>query len=86
MKARIPPRRAMSKAQREIIDEYMDEAAERFAKIACAVLHEEYGFGKQRLNRFLKKVTEAPNDEIMWWHIDKLLIDQMGLPFHRDTD
>jgi hypothetical protein len=25
-------------------------------------------------------------DEIVWWHVDKLVIDQIGLNFEREKD
>lgn len=39
-----------------------------------------------RLARYLKRITELAlnDDEIFWHHVDKLLIDQMGIQFERE--
>ena len=54
--------------------------------MACVSLHLEFGFGKSRLGRFLMKMNGLMGDELLWWHIDKLLIDQVGLEFEREGE
>ena len=60
----------------------------RYFKIVCVVLH-KHGYGKNRLNQIIGEIGElaaqAENDEIFWEHIDKLLIDQMGINFDKEN-
>lgn len=59
---------------------------QRLLKLACVALHLEFGFGKERLGKFLMKMNGLMGDELLWWHIDKLLIDQVGLEFDREGE
>lgn len=97
MKARVP---ALSKNERnkakaeiekmadEILEQKYEQAMRRFMKISCHVLNEHYSFGKHRLSKFINEVgklsAEADEDEIFWEHIDRIVIDALGLPFQRD--
>lgn len=53
----------------------------------CVVLHKE-GFGTMRLGRVLDEMNAmiSQKDEILWWHIDKLVIDQLGVAFEREEE
>lgn len=53
----------------------------------CVALHKE-GFGAMRLARVLDEMNAmiSQKDEILWWHIDKLVIDQIGLEFDREGE
>lgn len=90
MKARIPGRRALLKpdkqAVRDYVDQHQKDVTRRLLKLACVSLHLEFGFGKSRLGRFLMKMNGLMGDELLWWHIDKLLIDQVGLEFDREGE
>ena len=90
MKARIPGSRALLKpdkqAVRDYVDQHQKDVARRLLKLACVSLHLEFGFGKSRLGRFLMKMNSLMGDELLWWHIDKLLIDQVGLEFDREGE
>ena len=90
MKARIPGRRALlkpdKKAVRDYVDQYQKDVTRRLLKLACVALHLEFGFGKDRLGRFLMKMNSLMGDELLWWHVDKLLIDQIGLEFDREGE
>ena len=90
MKARIPGRRALLKpdkqAVRDYVDQHQKDVTRRLLKLACATLHLEFGFGKDRLGRFLMKMNGLMGDELLWWHVDKLLIDQIGLEFEREGE
>ena len=66
------------------------EYARRLQKIFCIALNERFGFGKERLMRFIEEVDkiseEHMDDEIFWVHADKRL-DQIGIPYpHEDYD
>ena len=90
MKARIPGSRALlkpdKKAVRDYVDQHQKDVTRRLLKVACVFLHLEFGFGKSRLGRFLMKMNSLMGDELLWWHIDKLLIDQVGLEFDREGE
>ena len=90
MKARIPGRRALlkpdKKAVRDYVDQHQKDVTRRLLKLSCVTLHLEFGFGKSRLGRFLMKMNSLMGDELLWWHIDKLLIDQVGLEFEREGE
>ena len=72
------------KAVRDYVDQYQKDVTRRLLKLACVALHLEFGFGKDRLGRFLMKMNSLMGDELLWWHVDKLLIDQIGLEFDRE--
>ncbi|MGI6096470.1 MAG: hypothetical protein ACOYBL_13885 [Lachnospiraceae bacterium] len=90
MKARIPAKHKITNAQKEFIKEFMEsreeETTRRMLKLVCAGLNQEFGFGKERLQRFLNQLDLMSLDEIVWWHVDKLVIDQIGLNFEREKD
>lgn len=46
------------------------------------------GVSSNRLQKFIVAAGEhaGNQDEIFWWHTDKLLIDQLGLPFEREKE
>lgn len=97
MKARVP---VLSKSQNKkakaeiermvdkLLEEKHEQAMRRFIKLACIVLNEEFGFGLHRLSKFVKAIgtlsEQADTDEIFWEHVDRRVIDQLGLPFERD--
>jgi hypothetical protein len=60
----------------------------RYFKIVFAMLHLDFGFGAERLNKALDGINrlsdEAKQDPIFWEHIDKLLIDEMKINFERE--
>ena len=90
MKARIPGSRALlkpdKKAVRDYVDQHQKDVTRRLLQLACVTLHLEFGFGKDRLGRFLMKMNGLMGDELLWWHIDRLLIDQVGLEFEREGE
>lgn len=90
MKARIPGRRALlkpdKKAVRDYVDQHQKDVTRRLLKLACVTLHLHFGFGKERLGRFLMQMNGLMGDELLWWHVDKLLIDQVGVDFEREGE
>ena len=90
MKARIPGSRALlkpdKKAVRDYVDQHQKDVTRRLLKLACVTLHMHFGFGKERLGKFLMQMNGLMGDELLWWHVDKLLIDQIGLEFDRDGE
>ena len=60
----------------------------RILKTFIYVMNEKYGFGTKRLAAlvadFTAKLDESSKDEVFWEHIDKVVIDNLGIPFERD--
>lgn len=93
MKANIPARvtnKQMAAIRKEVAKELRKQErgnVRRIFKLLCASLHEEYGFGKVRcmriIDRINKTAAEHENDEVYWYHIDKLM-DQIGISFERE--
>ena len=90
MKARIPGSRALlkpdKKAVRDYVDQHQKDVTRRLLKLACVTLHLHFGFGKERLGKFLMQMNGLMGDDLLWWHVDKLLIDQIGLEFDREGE
>ena len=90
MKARIPGSRALlkpdKKAVRDYVDQHQKDVTRRLIKLACVTLHMHFGFGRKRLGKFLMEMNGLMGDELLWWHVDKLLIDQIGLEFDREGE
>lgn len=92
MKARLPISNKMkSQVRQEVAKEYErqgQDATRRIFKLFCIALNEKYGFGKQRLLSILQEVeclsVESQQDEVFWTHIDRVVIDQMGIEFERE--
>ena len=78
------------KLVREYVDGYEKEIMRRFIKLSCAALHDDEidPFGPKKLARYIKKITQLAEtqDEILWWHVDQLLIDRLGMPFEREKE
>lgn len=60
----------------------------RILKTFIYVMNEKYGFGTKRIadlvGDFTAKLEQTSKDEVFWEHIDKVVIDQLGLHFERD--
>lgn len=88
MKARLPISNKMkSQVRQEVAKEYERQGqafARRMFKLMCVSLNEEFGFGKDRLNRLMKKINdlsaEHENDEVYWTHIDRVM-QELGVEF-----
>lgn len=65
-----------------------NDMAQRVFKLFCVALHQTFGFGKYRLSRQLQAVnelsTEREQDEIFWTHVDRIVIEYIGLDFPRE--
>lgn len=88
MKSRIGISKREKQAVRAEFDKHVQETVRRVVKAVCVALNEEYGFGKIRCSRLVKRVTaivdEHATDEIFWYHVDAAVIDRMGLEFERE--
>jgi hypothetical protein len=96
MKAHIP---VSCKQKRQIHDEMVREyqkvaeeerkdITRRICKTMIFCLNKEFGFGLKRCARafdsFAQHIDSSRDDEVFWEHIDRVVIDQLGLPFDRD--
>lgn len=98
MKARIPvniKRETKKEINRLVVSEYekirgkeTEDITRRVFKTMFYVLNQKFGFGHDRLNKALKEMTEvikhSSEDEVFWEHLDRVVIDQLKLPFQRD--
>ena len=96
MKARIP----IPKCYKEQVDEYCKDFCNkelkkqqltlvtRTMKIASVMLHQNYGFGKDRLTKLWRAIIDftdiMDDDPVRWYHIDRELIDEIGLDVSRE--
>lgn len=93
MKARLPINSKLKQqVRREVAKEYErqgQEATRRIFKLFCIALNEKYGFGKNRLLSTLQEVerlsVESQQDEVFWTHVDKVVIDQLGVNFEKEN-
>lgn len=92
MKARLPipkdMRERVYQFAKEEIEKQQKGATRRLYKICILALVLEFGFGKGRILKLVRKVDElvkeSQKDEAFWYHLDKRLIDQQGLDFERE--
>lgn len=92
MKARIPPQRKVNRQTLDAIDEYMRQKTHneltRFLKIVVVVLNRFFGFGNKRLSKFIRLLNEEmakhQGDPALWVTVDKIVIDELKLPFSRE--
>lgn len=91
MQARIPPGNRLSRKQKAIIRDYVEDqerdSTRRFLKLMCVVLNDEYGFGASRLSNVIRKLGKLSqmDDEIFWHHVDRKM-EQLGIPFDKERD
>lgn len=78
----------VDKIWKEVEQEKENDLTRRILKTFIYVMHEKYGYGVKRLaalvNDFTAKMDESSTDEVFWEHIDRVVIDELKLPFKRD--
>lgn len=96
MKAYIRPINQVSKKQRQAIRQVTAEQLKkdrqdlmrRFFKLLCISLNSKFGFGRQRLYEVIGMIQELANerakDEVFWSHVDRKVIDEIGMDFSRE--
>lgn len=101
MKVKISTWDSLSKKQRAEIDEYIkirgvevyQEEAEgnfrRYYKLLATSLNKKFGFGKKRILKVFEDISELSkdrdNDPVFWAHIDKIVIDQLGIDLQKEN-
>lgn len=89
MKARIAPQRKLSNKEKQAINEYItkqkNEELMRFLKLINVILNRDFGFGKQRLQKFdsalINEMERHQGDPALWVTVDRILIDELKLDF-----
>ena len=97
MKAMLPvfSKKQMDAAHKKLQMEYAKVANEerknvtrRIFKVMACALYEQFGFGKKRIAKVVRVMTEmlenSHNDGVFWEHVDKLVVDYLDIPFERD--
>ena len=96
VKARILPskkeRKYIEKAATMVAKKKLQEQqhgfTRRFYKLICYTLNREFGFGKGRLMKIINSInrtlTEHRDDVMFWIHLDRVVIDELGVEFERE--
>ena len=96
MRARIPVTCAQQRRihdqmvleYRKVADQEREDVTRRIIKTMIYCLNKEFGFGVGRcaraFNAFAEHLERSRDDEVFWEHIDRVVIDQMKIPFERD--
>lgn len=78
----------VKKAWEKVEEEKTIDITRRVLKTIIYTLNTEYGYGIKRISRlfnsFTKTLEESSKDEVYWEHIDRVVINKLGLPFERD--
>lgn len=96
MKARIITESALPPKLKAAVQEYAKEQVDkeekagtrRILKLVCVALHQKFGFGKSRISGLVDEVNElaleSDSDEIFWNHVDRVVIEEMGVDFKKE--
>ena len=91
MKARIPAKQILTKQMQNSIKEIVSKEREKqskeliaqILKVSLINLNRNFGFGQQRLIKFIDTVTdmfrEHREDELYWYHVDKILKEELKI-------
>lgn len=86
MRAKIPPQKRLSRDVLKDCVAYANSLQNanniRIFKLACYVLHNDFGFGGERLRRFItgldKLIRDNAENEVFWEHVDREM-KQLGM-------
>jgi len=96
MRSRLPAVNRITNSQRKALVEFAEKEIEertqdrirKILKLMCYTLNREYGYGKHRLTTTclgIEKISlEKDDDEVFWAHIDRVVIDELGMEFDRE--
>ena len=96
MKARMPLRNKLTKRTQEdmiaLAEQELNKKqfgfTRRLFKAFCYCLNRDFGFGKVRLEKLIDSVNKLMNevltDECFWEHLDRVIIDELGIEFERE--
>ena len=78
----------VKKAWEKVEEEKTIDITRRVLKTIIYTLNTEYGYGIKRISRlfnsFTKMLENSNNDAVYWEHIDRVVVNKLGLPFERD--
>lgn len=70
--------------QRESVGDFR-----RYYKLVAVALNNRFGFGKKRILEVFDEISELSRqreqDEVFWAHMDKIVINQIGIEFEREN-
>ena len=82
-------KRLADKYAKEYLAEHKNGFMRRVLKAVYYTLNREYGFGKTRIQRLdaalWELMNEAQTDEAFFEHIDRVVIDKLGVDLKRET-
>lgn len=100
MKVRIATLDSLTKKQRDEIDKYIKTRGleiyqaeaegnfRRYYKLLAVSLNKKFGFGKKRILEVFEDISELSKerdkDTVFWSHIDKIVIDQLGIKLEKE--
>lgn len=96
MKSRLPASISLTNRQRaaaqslamEAMEKQSQQQMRRFFKLMCATLNRRRGFGKGRCMDIVQEIAtlaaEHATDEEFWYHLDRVVIDEIGMEFERE--
>ena len=96
MKARILPskkeqkyiEKAAAMAAKKKLQEQQLGYSRRVFKVYCYIMNRHFGFGKKRLDiikdLFFKTLSEHEGDVMFWNHLDRVVIDELGVKLERE--
>ena len=96
MKSRLPASISLTNRQRaaaqslamETVEKQSQQQMRRFFKLMCASLNRQYCFGKGRCMNLVQEIAklaaEHATDEEFWYHLDRVVIDEIGMEFERE--
>lgn len=101
LKVRLNAWDNLTSKQRKELDEYVKnkgleiyqrEATEdfrRYYKLVAITLNKKFRFGKKRILEVFEYISELSRDRetdpVFWSHIDKIVIDQLGLDWQKEN-
>lgn len=81
-------KRLADKYAKEYLAEHKNGFMRRVLKAVYYTLNREYGFGKTRIQRLdaalWELMNEAQTDEAFFEHIDRVVIDELGVELKRE--
>lgn len=92
MRAHIPidrrTRKEINRLTAEVLQDHKEGFMRRVMKVFYYCLNREYGFGKSRIKRLdelaWRTMQEAQDDEAFFEHIDRVVIDELGIELKRE--
>lgn len=85
VRAECMPKEQRTAIRRACKDE-MKNQNRRLLKPVCIALHEQYGFGRERLCRLVETIAELSNsrtdDPVYWQHNDKFLTETLKIAWN----